>query len=206
MKQFITSLSSVRKTEISIAILLFIFCCMIHPVQSKAQDSMHLFSVTYIKLKDPAYAKQYEGLLNYYGRKVAEYGVKSGGIQGYYVLKVIMPSGSTSDYDYEVVVNSNSIITLLDDTTAILKNAIPGMTDDMVKSVAEQYGNIRTIVKKEVYSSLDAIPSTTAPQYIEVDYMKPAAGKFTDYLKAETGTWKPVHQERIKLGAYRVGR
>src|SRR5690348_7357409 len=144
MKQSVTFFFFVEKAKASIAFLLFIFCCMMQPVQSKAQqDSLHLFSVTYIKLKDPGYAKQYENMLGYYGKKVAEYGVKSGKITGYYPLKVIMPSGSTSDYDYEVVVNSNSLSTLLDDTSSLLKSAMPGITDDMVKSIGEQYNNIR---------------------------------------------------------------
>ena len=112
-----------------------------------------------------------------------------------------MPSGSTSDYDYEVVTNSNSINALLDDTTSILKNAITGMTDDMVKSINEQFNNVRTIVRREIYSGIDVIPPTKDPKYIEVDYMKPAAGKSSDYIKAERETWKPVHKERIKLGA-----
>lgn len=179
----------------------FLFCFFLsQPMQTKAQDSMHLFSVTYIKLKDPMYARQYESLLNYYGKAVGEYGVRTGKINGYYVLKVIMPVGSSSNYDYEVVVNSNNINVLLDDTSAVLKNAFPGMTDDMVKGVNDQYNNIRTIVKKEIYNTADWIDITSSPKYIEIDFMKPADGKYSDYIKAERQTWKPVHQERIKLG------
>jgi len=162
---------------------------------------MHLYSVTYIKLKDPSYASQYESLLKYYGKKTAEYGLESKKITGYYALKVIVPSGGSNEYDYQVVVNSDDINVLLDDTTPILKNAFPGMTDDIVMSVVEQYSHIRSIVKTEIYSSVDAVPPTTDPQYVQVDYMKPAAGKYSDYLKSETTTWKPVHKERIKLGA-----
>src|SRR5690349_285243 len=99
MKTSIASLFSFGKKKISITLLLFICCYLIQPVQSRAQqDSLHLFSVTYIKLKDPGYAKQYENLLGYYGKKAAEYSVKSGKITGYYPLKVLMPTGSASDY------------------------------------------------------------------------------------------------------------
>ena len=171
-----------------------------HPIQTRAQDSLHLFSVSYIKLKDPMYAKQYESLLSYYGKAVGEYGVKTGRIQGYYALKVIMPTGSSSNYDYEVVVTSNNMNVLLDDTSAVLKNAFPGMTDDMVKGVNEQYSNIRTIVKKEIYNTADFIEVTPSAKYVEIDFMKAADGKYADYIKTERQTWKPVHQERIKLG------
>jgi len=181
---------------------LFVFYLLLsHPLQGRAQDSLHLFSVTYIKLKDPTYAKQYEALLNYYGKAAGEYGLKTGRITGYYVLKVIMPIGSSSDCDYKVVVTSNSLNVLLDDTTAVLKNAIPGMTDDMVKGVNDQYNDMRTIVKKEIYYTTDWIDITPSAKYIEIDYMKPADGKYSDYIKAERETWKPVHKERMKLGA-----
>src|SRR3954471_11784284 len=119
MKNSIASFFFIGKNKTSIALLLFICSCMMQPVQSRAQqDSMHLFSVTYIKLKDPGYAKQYENLLGYYGKKAAEYALKSGKITGYYALKVLMPSGGANEYDYEVVTNSNSINALLDDTTS----------------------------------------------------------------------------------------
>ena len=69
MKTLIIPFLFLGKNKTSIALLLFICCCMIQPVQSRAQqDSLHLFSVTYIKLKDPGYAKQYENLLSYYGK------------------------------------------------------------------------------------------------------------------------------------------
>lgn len=64
--------------------LVILFTCLLS-LPGKAQDSMHLYSVTYIKLKDPSYAKKYEGMLSYYGRQTAGYGVKSGKIQGYSV-------------------------------------------------------------------------------------------------------------------------
>lgn len=115
-------------------------------------------------------------------------------------MKVIMPSGSTNDYDYEVVIGSNNLQTLLDDTASAMKNAIPGMTDEMLKTVNEEFGEMRTIVKKEIYAGVDFIDVPTEPKYVEVDFMKPAAGKFADYVKSERETWKPVHQQRIKLG------
>jgi len=201
MKKFTTCLFSGRCNAFFVMPAFVFYLLLSHPLQSRAQDSLHLFSITYIKLKDPMHAKQYEALLNYYGKAVGEYGLKTGRIQGYYVLKVIMPIGSSSECDYEVVVTSNNINVLLDDTSAVLKNAIPGMTDDMVKGVNEQYNGIRTIVKKEIYNTTDWIDITSSPKYIELDYMKPADGKYSDYIKAERETWKPVHKERMKLGA-----
>jgi hypothetical protein len=184
------------------AMPVFVFYLFLsHPLQSRAQDSLHLFSVTYIKLKDPMYGKQYESLLNYYSKAIGEYGVKTGKIQGFYALKVIMPTGSLSDCDYKVVVVSNNLNILLDDTAAYLKKAVAGMTDEMAEGVNEQYNNIRTIVKKEIYNTVDWIDVSSSPKYVEIDYMKPADGKYSDYIKAERETWKPVHKERMKLGA-----
>jgi hypothetical protein len=190
-----------KNTPTFLVSLFFLLVFNLQSLQSTAQDSMHLYSVTYIKLKDPSYASQYESLLKYYGKKVAEYELESKKITGYYALQVIVPSGSGNEYDYEVVVNSDDINVLLDDSTPFLKNAFPGMTDEIVKSVADQFNKVRKIVKTEIYSNVDAIPPTSEPKYVEVDYMKPASGKYSDYLKSETTTWKPVHKERIKLGA-----
>ncbi len=190
-----------KNTPTFLVSLLLLLVFNLPPQQGSAQDSMHLYSVTYIKLKDPSYASQYESLLKYYGKRTAEYGLESKKITGYYALQVIVPSGSNNEYDYQVVVNSDDINVLLDDTTPILKNAFPGMTDEIVASVVDQFNKVRKIVKTEIYSNVDAVPPTSDPQYVQVDYMKPAAGKYSDYLKSESTTWKPVHKERIKLGA-----
>jgi hypothetical protein len=37
-------------------------------------------------------------------------------------------------------------------------------------------------------------------KYIQVDLMRPAAGKTADYIKMEKETFLPLHKERIKMG------
>ncbi len=40
----------------------------------------------------------------------------------------------------------------------------------------------------------------TKYRYVTIDYQKPEPGKTGDYVRLEQGYWKPLHQERVKLG------
>jgi hypothetical protein len=184
---------------IAITICSFLF---FHPIHIKAQDSTNYFSVSYIKLKDPSNAQQYETDLVDFNKKALEYRVKNNLISGWYLWKVVMPVGTSSEYDYVVVISSKDIQVLLDDTTmaASFKAAYPDNTETLRQSMTSTLNGMRTIVKREIYSNLAAFNDQgKMPPYVEVDYMKSAANKYNDYIKSEKETWMPVHKERMKL-------
>jgi hypothetical protein len=187
----------------SAMLALLISCCLIHPSKLKAQDSTNYFSVSFVKLKDPSFSQEYEELLKFYSKKIMEYRTKQGNVIDWSVWKIVMPVGSSSAYDYAVVVTSKDWQVLMDDTLGLssFKEAIPDLGDNLRRSLINHLNELRTIVKREVYaSSAGTHMSKSLPVYVEVDYMKPASGKYEEYVKAEKETWMPVHKERIKMG------
>jgi hypothetical protein len=193
-----------RLKSILIAIIVCTFL-VLQPAHTKAQDSSNYFSVSYIKLKDPANAEQYESGLTDYSKKMVEYRVKNNAITGWYLWKVIMPVGTSAEYDYVVVVSSKDPQVLMDDTTmsAVFKAVYPDDKNQSVRqSMISTLNSLRTVVKKEIYSNVTGFAGQgKMPSYVEVDYMKPAAGKYDDYIKSEKETWMLVHKERMKLNA-----
>lgn len=182
---------------------LLISCCLIHPMRLKAQDSTNYFSVSFVKLKDPSFSQEYEELLKFYSKKIMEYRTKQGNVMDWSVWKVIMPTGSSSAYDYAVVSTSKDWQVLIDDTLGLasFKEAIPDLGDNLRRGLIDHLNELRTIVKREIYaSSAGTHMAKVLPTYVEVDYMKPAAGKYEEYIKAEKEVWMPVHKERIKMG------
>ncbi len=163
--------------------------------------------VNFIKVH-PGKQEQYRQLVEKYGKKVNEYLFKSQNLMGWYLYQVLMPAGSSTDFDYATVNIAGSLGALLDfpmSTKDIYKKAFPEMTDKMISDVQAQFDECRHIVRREIYSPVEGAHTDDAPnappsKYMQVDLMQPAAGKTADYIKMEKETFLPLHKERIKMG------
>lgn len=152
--------------------------------------------------------EQYRQLVEKYGKKVNEYLFKNQNLMGWYWYQVLMPVGSSADFDYAVVNITGSMAALLDfpmSTKDIYKKVFPEMTDKMISDVQAQFDECRHIVRREIYSPVqgahtDDEPNAPPSKYIQVDLMHPAAGKTADYIKMEKETFLPLHKERINMG------
>jgi hypothetical protein len=163
--------------------------------------------VNFIKVH-PGKQEQYRQLVEKYGKKVNEYLFKNQNLMGYYLYRVLIPSGSSADFDYAAVNVTGSLAPLLDfpmSTKDMYKKVFPEMTDKMISDVQTQFDECRHIVRREIYRPVQGAQTDTArnappSKYIQVDLMRPAAGKTADYIKMEKETFLPLHNERIKMG------
>jgi hypothetical protein len=186
--------------------LLLSFLFLLQHLRSSAQATDQkpvYFSVSYIKVQ-PDKEGQYRDLLKKYGKKINEYFYKNGFIMGWYMHRVIVPSGTAKEYDYAAVNISSDFKELLEDTIsirAVFKKVFPAITDKMFDSIASQYQRVRTVVKREIYVSMtDLNPEAPTTKYVSLDFMKTMPGKDGDYEKMEKETWTPVHKERVNMG------
>lgn len=163
--------------------------------------------VNFIKVH-PGKQEQFQQVVEKYGKKVNEYFFKNQNLMGWYLYKVLMPAGSSTDFDYAAVNVTGSLAALLDfpmSTKDIYKKVFPEMTDKMISDVQMQFDESRHIVRREIYTPVEGAHTNDAPnappsKYMEVDLMHPAAGKTADYIKMEKETFLPLHNERVKMG------
>jgi hypothetical protein len=163
--------------------------------------------INFIKVH-PGKQEQFRQLVEKYGKKVNEYFFKNQNLVGWYLYQVLMPAGSSTDFDYAAVNITGSLAALLDfpmSTKDIYKKVFPEMTDKMISDVQTQFDEYRHIVRREIYTPVQGAHTENAPnappsKYMQVDLMHPAAGKTADYIKMEKETFLPLHNERIKMG------
>ena len=163
--------------------------------------------VNFIKTH-PGKQEQYRQLVEKYGKKVNEYLFKNQNLMGWYWYQILMPSGSSADFDYAAVNITGSLGALLDfpmSSKDLFKKVFPEMTDKMISDVQAQFDECRHIVRREIYTPVqgahtDEAPNAPPSKYMEVDLMHPAAGKTADYIKMEKEIFLPLHKERMSMG------
>lgn len=188
----------------------FVIIALLLPVTravSQTPPQQIYVGVNFIKVH-PGKQAQYRQLVEKYGKKVNEYLFKNQNLMGYYLYQVLMPVGSSADFDYAAVNITGSLAALLDfpmSTKDIYKKVFPEMTDKMISDVQTQIDECRHIVRREIYTPVEGVhtddtPNAPPSKYMQVDLMQPAAGKTVDYIKMEKETFLPLHKERVKMG------
>lgn len=176
-----------------------------------AQNATPPVYVSYSYMKTaPGKFDAYDSLLKMYSKKIVENEIKSGNLLQWSGYEVISPTGSQTDYNIVVVTVSDKLEMLLDPPGTVkemMSKNFPNLSQPQRDKVAKQFGESRTLVKKEIYAVMTTTgenngPATTSPsKYIAVDYMTPVPGKEMEYATMEMERFKPIHKERIKMGA-----
>lgn len=163
---------------------------------------------TYIKT-NPGKFDAYDSLLRNYTKKIFDAEIKNGNYYMWSTYEVLMPTGSEADYNVVGITVSSKIEMLLDPPGTpkeLFAKTFPNLTAAQRDNIIKNYAANRTIVKREIYSVIsstgeDGPPTKTPAKYVQVDFMTPVAGKEQEYVKMESETFKPVHLQRMKLGA-----
>ncbi|MBI2731077.1 MAG: hypothetical protein HYX40_10050 [Sphingobacteriales bacterium] len=186
----------------------FLLLISILPVNNKvllaqANTQPVYVAVNYMKTAPGRY-NDYVDMLNTYTKKVNEAHLKSGRILGWYTHDVIMPTGSSAEYNMTIVTVTNNLNFLLDDTIPFktrLKESFPDLGENALDNILESFGQVRTLVKREIYTFIDGLNMSGPPsKFVQVDFMKPTAGKEAEYVKLEKDIFKPIHAEFEKAG------
>jgi hypothetical protein len=180
-------------------------------ISANAQNSPPPVYVSYSYLKTaPGKFDSYDSLLKTYSKKIVENEIKSGNLLQWTGYEVISPTGSKSDYNVVVVAVSNKFEMLLDPpgtAKEVMMKNFPGLSQSQRDDVSKKFSESRSLVKKEIYAVMtttaenDGPPTKKPSKYVAVDYMTPIAGKEGEYATMEIEKFKPIHKERMKMGA-----
>lgn len=189
--------TTARLLSLTVLLSAFVFAAF-------AQDAKPLYvQVNYIKV-DRNKSDQYRDLLNNYGRKIWKSRIAKGELISVSTYTINMKS-EDHDYNYATVIMSNSLNALLEPSESpeeVLKKAMPGTNDAMIRETLAKYGDVRVIQKTVILRWVDGIRPNEGvdPKIFQLDYMKTMPGKDAEYVKLEREVFKPLHQERIKAG------
>jgi hypothetical protein len=165
-------------------------------------------SYTYLKTL-PGKFDAYDSLLRNYSKKIMDQEIKNANYYQWAAYEVLMPTGNQTDYNVVVVSVTDKIDMLLDPPGTmkeVFAKNFPDMNEARRSEVMGNYAAYRNVMKREIYTVVsstgtDGPPTKKPSKYVQVDYMTPVAGKSAEYVKMETETFKPVHLQRMKLGA-----
>ena len=182
--------------------LLFAFLG-VRTVQSQDNKPVYAY-ITYIKV-DRGKTDAYLNHVRSFGQQAYQDRINRGEILGWSLFSVTMRTDRSDDYNFVSVTTTNSLKSITDaseTTQQIMKRLRPEMSDNAIADMVSQLTQMRVMVGNETLLRMDELASTQpgGSKYYEINYMKAAVGKESDYEKLESGTFKPVHKERQAVG------
>jgi hypothetical protein len=177
--------------------------------QSQSNATKPVYVVhTYMKTL-PGKFDAYDSLLRNTSKKIYSNQIQQGNYLSWSAYQVLMPSGSQVEYNVVGVTVSDKLDMLLDPpgtAKELYAKTFPDLTGSQLDDLMKKYVESRTIIKREIYTVTsstgdDGPPTKTPAKYVQVDFMTPAQGKQAQYVKMEKETFKPIHKQRMQLGA-----
>jgi len=133
-------------------------------------------------------------------KPIHEARVKAGNALGWYLYRVVSPSGSQVDHNYATVAVYSSFEAMENPySNELLAKIVPAqsMPEFNRKTIAA-----RELVRSETWETVDGTPETPLAKpapFLSVEYMKVPSGGDANYLETEK-VWKKLHDVRIKEG------
>jgi len=160
--------------------------------QAQTNQAQPVFiAFTYYKTA-PGKFNDYKNLVETYSKKILDYQIQQGNLTSWSAYEVLMPSGTSADYNIVSITVSNKLDQLLDPPLTgpqVYAKVFPQMDSGQIQSTMQKFGEVRSLVKREIYMPMSSTtdkngPPVKAPtKYMEVDYMTPVAGKEAQYVK-----------------------
>ena len=125
-----------------------------------------------------------------------------GTMDNWSLMYVMSPSGSSNEYDYIARngLKGEAQLAHYYEGNYMPKNWMSLLTPEEV-SLVNRTDEIRTIVKTEIWSTVDQSMSDdwSKAKILVYNYFTSPEGKsIADHVKAEKTIWKPIHEARIK--------
>jgi hypothetical protein len=167
-----------------------------------AQDTKPVYIMVTMTKVEKGKGAEYEELIKTYGAKMFNERVKSGELQSWALYSVGMRSDMSDEYNYVSVAASTNIKGLMEpkmSANEMMKQLMPGATQDMIDDIGPKYNAIRTILGSMILVNVDGLAATDRKFY-EVNYMQVPSGKEAEYVTLEKDVYKPLHKERMAKG------
>jgi hypothetical protein len=154
-------------------------------------------SVACIKVK-PENASQFRKWMSEDARKLAQARVDSGEISTWFLLRSVIPQGTSAECDYLNVVMYPGAPPKpmgMDELGTALKKA--GMTASAQEYV-DRRNSLTTLVSNNLFQNRIFVGTMKKGDYFEVNYMK--VSNMDDYLAYEKKVWQPFAEAMAKDG------
>lgn len=137
-------------------------------------------------------------------KKMHKARMDKGVLDGWYLYRVISPNGSSTEYNFVTVLVYNDTEKLAGHFENYGVDYTQILSPQEIK-FALKTPEIRNLVYEEVWQSVDGISVITPEKMFRFQRFN-AMKTFDDperpdYVEMETKYWKPLHQERIKMGS-----
>ncbi len=195
------------QNKILITLLLLVSLLTATALQAQVavtSDTTHYNLYTYIKVA-PGMEANYLKLEKAF-KKIHIAKKKAGDMQDWSLSSVVSPAGSSCEYNYVARngLRGSKQLANYYEGVYMPKNWQSLLTPAEV-ALVNRTDQIRTIVKKEVWSSVEEVFADDWTKNAKVavwNYFTEPAGKTqADHTKMEQDIWKPVHAARVKDGA-----
>jgi len=191
-----------RKFLILVTLLAFSFTIQtnLSAQENDAPTSYH--SLDYIKVTPGMYSDYLK--LEKAWNKIHAANIKAGKYNQWVMDEVLYPRGSNAEYDFITRHSFRGEKQL----TAFMEGAFfpedwQSLLNHEEMALVQRTGEIRTIVKSEIWSSIDGVYADDfqdAKVHVFNFFDRPEGKSRADHVKAERDVWKPVHQARIDAG------
>lgn len=192
------------KTFTNILFLAIFLCLNIHMVSAQDPESKGptYHSVHYMKVK-PGMHDDYLKLEKAW-KKLHLANIKGGKYEKWVLTEVISPNGASTEYNYitRQSFNGDAQLAAHFEQSFMPKNWKSMLTPEEI-SLVEKTSKIRTMVKSEVWSSIDGVfaeDMTNSKVHVFNYFDFPEGSNRGKHVKMEQEIWKPIHQARIDAG------
>lgn len=159
-------------------------------------------SLDYIKVNPGMYSDYLK--LEKAWNKIHSANIKSGKYNQWVMDEVLYPRGANAEYDFitrHSFRGENQLTAYMEGTM------MPDNWQDLLNheemALVQRTGEIRTIVKSEIWSSIDGVYADDfqdAKIHVFNFFDHPEGKSRADHVKVERDVWKPVHKARIDAG------
>ncbi len=197
---------------IYIGLLIVLLCELPLTVNSQSASPVYM-SFSYVKA-NPGKTGVYLDLIKNYSPKITGERIRQGGgVLGWYMYEVRMPSGSANQYDFVSITVTSEFNLLFDELAppeGTMERILPGISSMTIAGIFEQYESSRTVLRKEVIVPAASLASEGAPYKVAwVDFVNVKEGKEKEFLKLQAEVVLPACKELKSaglIGNYKVYR
>ncbi|CAN5419727.1 hypothetical protein BH10BAC4_BH10BAC4_23400 [soil metagenome] len=184
--------------SVSLVCCVILTLCILSDANAQGTAKTYL-NFSYTKLA-PGKRETYLHLIHNYSPKITAERIRTGGgLLGWYMYEVRMPSGASNDHDFVSITNVSDFNLLFDEMNppaGTMEKLFPGISSQTINGVFETYESSRTVLKKELFRPLfETSPMAKPSKIVWVDYIKAEPG-----FEKEAESFMPFYKELMSKG------